>query len=117
MSAAPPFPLSLEDLAALLIVAERDCKAAEKNREAIRWELLERMAEGEVKKIELPEALVTYLEPSSADVVDGTALKAKVEALGARLRDLGLHDVDDAVPTKVVRRAAGLRITARLAPS
>lgn len=106
--------LSLSDLAALLLVAEREAKAAADQRDAVWDELLARMDAESVATLDLPEALVTYLSASSSQIVDTKALVAKVEALGARLRDLDARNVDDEVPVKTSRRAASLRITPKL---
>lgn len=106
-------PTSLAELGALVLLAEREHKAAERQRDALRAELLERMAAGGVGKLELPEAFITCQEASGSESVDAKACAEKLLALGARLRELGQRDVDDTIPTKSVRRAPSLRITAR----
>jgi len=107
-------PLSLQELASLLVVSERETKRWTEDRDKLRAEVLERMDRECVGKLELLDARVSYIAPGPTETVDVEALKAKLEALGARLRDLGAHEVDDAIPMKSGHRKASLRVTARL---
>ena len=114
MSDPPSAQLPLRDLAALVLLGEREAKRAAEACAGLRAELLARMQDDGVPKIELEGAPVAVVEPTTAETLDGDAARAKIGALGARLRDLGQRDVDDTVPTKPVRRGASLRVTARL---
>ena len=113
--AAPSAPLSDNELAKLLLVAERECKAAERAREGLRADMLARMEASGLGRLELAgEGLISVVPATSGEILDGEACKAKIEALGARLRDLGQRDVDDVIPKKLSRRCASLRVTPRL---
>jgi hypothetical protein len=116
------------ELAALLFDAERALAAAERSRDTLRAKLLAEM-EGEMaaataagdaerakaaRKLDLlGQGSVTYLEAGSSDRLDQTAAIEKIATLGARLRDLGETEVDDAAPFKSIPRRASLRVTPR----
>jgi hypothetical protein len=110
-------PLPIEEVGALLILAEREARAAAETRDKIKTGLVERMEAEKVDRIDLPEARVSFVGPGSTSAVDGDALKGKLRALGARLRALGEEDVDDEIPMTHGHRKASLRITAKLPPA
>jgi hypothetical protein len=121
--------LPLSALAALLFDAERAKAAAERSCETLRAQVLAAMeaniaaADGQgdkkasraARKIDLPGVgSITYLESGSTSRLDQGAAVERIAALGARLRDLGEHNVDDAAPFKSVPRAAAVRVTPRI---
>lgn len=120
--------MTLTERAALLLVAETELAAAERQRDALAAELLLEVedelaaaaADGDVargkaaRRLEIPGGLVSYVEPGTSRSLQQKACVSKLEALGARLRDLGLRDVDDAAPYGSAPRAAYLKVTPRL---
>jgi hypothetical protein len=116
--------LDLNELAELLFAAERELAAAKLARDALGDELLRRFetANAELAGAGIPPVLnvsveglgrVSYVQASTATTIDAPACAAKLTALGARLRELGGRNVDDAVPERETRRAAHLRMQAR----
>jgi hypothetical protein len=77
------------ELAKLLLVAERELKAAKCAREALGDEVLARMQAGKLSRLEVPgEGLVTLVDATVAHPVDGKVCAAKLDVLGAQLRQL-----------------------------
>jgi hypothetical protein len=108
-------PIPLPQLAALLFDAERARAAAERSCETLRAQVLAAMQASATRKLDFPAmGTITYLESGSSSRLDQGAAVEKIAALGARLRDLGEHDVDDAAPFKSVPRAAAVRVAPRL---
>lgn len=126
MSEGAGAPLSLVERAALLVAAEAALAAAQRARNALATELLATMetslaGAGEAagrqeitRRIEVPGALVTYVPPGTSQRLQERLCVTKLQALGARLRDLGDADIDDAAPYTQVARAAYLKVTPRL---
>jgi hypothetical protein len=128
---APPenVTMSLSQLAAQLFDAERAKAAAERLCETLRDQVKAGMeaeldtarAAGDAnalkaaKRLELVgQGTITYVESGSSERLDQGKALDKLAALGARLRDLGEHDVDDAAPFKSIPRAASVRVTPQL---
>lgn len=103
------------DNAELVAIATRllDAEAAAKR---FRTELLSRMEQLGAKRVDVPgSGFVSYSSPTTSTPIDGKACALKLEALGARLRAMGINDVDDAVPMGVSDRRASVRVTLRAA--
>jgi hypothetical protein len=120
---------SLPELGARLFLVEREIADAERRAQELRGQILDRMgplvlkanligdkrAVADAKHLEVAGAgTITYVAAGSSDRFDQKACLAKLEGLGARLRELGQPDVDDAAPYVSVPRVASLRVTPRL---
>jgi hypothetical protein len=115
----------LRRLAHRLFVAEAERAAVGRKADAIHKTLLEEWTEANdglaadgaapLTPIQLPgEGSVALIPACVAHPIDAKGCKLKLEANGARLRELGLTDVDDTAPTSTVKRPAYLRLTAKL---
>lgn len=103
---------AIEKLARRLFSSERALTGALRRRDGLRAEVLARMVADGAKRIEVTgQGSVSYLEASTAQGIDAKACADKLEALGAKLRELGTRDVDDTVPMRTTSRAASIRIT------
>lgn len=125
----PKRSLKLEELVATLFIAEREYKHAERAREALREDVIRQMlanvdkarrigdqdAASAAHRVELVgEGSVLLIPASSAEVLDGPRCAEMLEALGARLRDLGATNVADQVPKKLIHRSAQIRVQPHL---
>jgi hypothetical protein len=120
--------MTLTERACLLLVAEEGLAAAKRTRDAVAAELLAEVEdeiatasldldagrEVRARRLAIPGALISYVEAGTCTSLQQKACIAKLEALGARLRDLEIRDVDDAAPYTSSPRAAYLKVTPRL---
>lgn len=120
--------MTLGERAQLLLVAEIEFASGKRTKEALAAELVAEIEaelasaatagdvhrETAARRIEIPGALVTYVAAGSSTNLQQTRCVEMLEALGARLRELGLTDVKDTAPYSASPRPAYLKITPRL---
>lgn len=103
---------SLDEIASELVMLDLHAKSLEQKKAPLKAELIARMTRGNIPRVEMPMAVVSFVASKAGESVDTDALVILFEKAVSKLQKLGKR-FSGIIPMKPTSASATVKITHR----